>query len=226
MIATPANRYNLFEIGNKAWRYEMHVIGIRIQYTNLTGTTTALLDRIDDFLDGWVQSVTLKAQHIAYYLPISNQGIALLIERHQRIAFRLCDNLKDGIAMLRQEGNPERKKIVSQRFFYDFSDFVSISLHGMNREENDLMIHLWQCFSDLHLLEVEGLVLEQLSGDQLQLYIRSVVKAISPQELRSWFFSINTAISAPFAETIMQLIAPWLPEGGLHVSDPPSLTEN
>jgi len=206
------NRYNVFNNIHKGLRGMLYDTGAMIQRTDFSQQTAVVtVNRVN-----WVMDIFDEhARHEdLYLLPLAfrnNEALAREFEKEHEVDHRLSDDLRSALKSWLQSDNEGERAATGQAIFFAFNEFTAFNLYHMNKEENVLLLNLWNHYTDQDLLAAEASIVQSIEPSTLLEESKWMMRSISNPEIIGWLTGIRHHAPPPVFEMYLSLAGQELP---------------
>jgi len=207
-----SNRYNVFNNIHKGLRAMLYDTGAMIQRTDFSHQTAAVtVNRVN-----WVMDIFDEhARHEdLYLLPLAfknNESLAKEFEQEHEVDHRLSDDLRGALKAWLQAVNDGEREATGQAIFYAFNEFIAFNLYHMNKEENVLLLNLWNHYTDQELLAAENSIIQSIDPETLMEESKWMMRSISNPEIIGWLTGIRYGAPPPVFDIYFSLAKQEVP---------------
>jgi hemerythrin-like domain-containing protein len=206
------NRYNVFNTIHKGLRALMYDTAAMIQRTDFSVKDAAeTVNRVS-----WVMDVFDEHAHHEdkFLLPLAfknNEALAQEFEKEHEVDHRLSDELRSALKAWENAGNETERATAGQAIFFAFNEFIAFNLYHMNKEENVLLLNLWNHYTDQELLAAENAIVQSIDPATLMEESKWMMRSISNPEIIGWLSGIRQAAPPPVFDIYLSLAKQEVP---------------
>jgi len=187
--------------------------------------TAAMIQRTDFSADNaaetvarvnWVMDIFDEhARHEdEFLLPLAfknNEALAQEFEKEHEVDHRLSDDLRTALKAWEKAGNGNERAAAGQAIFFAFNEFIAFNLYHMNKEENVLLLNLWNHYTDQDLLAAENAIVQSIDPATLMEESKWMMRSISNPEIIGWLTGIRHGAPPPVFDIYLSLAKQEVP---------------
>ncbi len=206
------NRYNVFNTIHKGLRALMYDTAAMIQRTDFSiDTATETVTRVN-----WVMDIFDEhARHEdEFLLPLAfknNEALAQEFEKEHEVDHRLSDDLRTALKAWENASSDAERAASGQAIFFAFNEFIAFNLYHMNKEENVLLLNLWNHYTDQDLLAAENAIVQSIDPATLMEESKWMMRSISNPEIIGWLTGIRHGAPPPVFDIYLSLAKQEVP---------------
>jgi len=200
------NRYNVFNNIHKGLRAMLYDTASMIQRTDFSRQTAAVtVNRVNWVMDIFDEHAHHEDLHLLPLAFKNNESLAKEFEQEHEVDQRLSDDLRGASKAWLQASSDLERAATGQAIFYAFNEFIAFNLYHMNKEENVLLLNLWNHYSDQDLLAAENAIIQSIDPATLMEESKWMMRSISNPEIIGWLTGIRHGAPPPVFDIYFSL---------------------
>lgn len=206
------NRYNVFNNIHKGLRSLMYDTAAMIQRTDFSDRAAAeTVDRINWVMDIFDEHARHEDLHLLPLAFKNNEALAAEFEKEHEVDHRLSDDLRSALKGWQSADTPVAAMAAGQAIFYAFNEFIAFNLYHMNKEENVLLLNLWNHYTDQDLLAAEAAIVQSIDPATLMEESKWMMRSLSNPEIIGWLTGIRHGAPPPVFDIYFSLAKQEVP---------------
>jgi len=180
-------RYNTFNNVHKGMRALLYNTAMCIQHTDFgTDEANTTIEKVLEVVELFNSHAHHEDTHVLPMIDSHNPQLVEEFESEHVVDHRLSQSLADHCQAWLNAATEGERIMCGQALFYAFNEFVAFNLYHMNKEENVLLLNLWQHYTDGELLASEKVLIASVPPDIRMKVTGWMMRGISDNEVVQW----------------------------------------
>lgn len=206
-------RYNVFNQIHKGLRGLLYDTASAIQTTDFESTEAAdTINKIKLVVDLFDEHAHHEDAHLLPMIIKHNATMVDNFEKDHVLDHKLSEDLRTLCQSWEQSAKTEEKILTGQQLFYAFNEFIAFNLYHMNREEHELLLTLWQHYTDAELMTAQQNIIQSIKPEILMIESKWMMRNLNNAEIIQWMSNIKMGAPTEVFESYVKLAKETLPQ--------------
>lgn len=199
-------RYNVFNQIHKGLRGLLYDTASSIQTTDFdSDSAISTINKIKLVVDLFDEHAHHEDAHLLPMIVVHNPELVDNFEKDHLLDHKLSEDLRTLCQTWEKSAKSEEKILTGQQLFYAFNEFIAFNLYHMNREEHELLLTLWQHYSDTDLLATQQNIIQSIKPEVLMIESKWMMCNLNNSEIIQWLSNIKLGAPMEVFESYIKL---------------------
>jgi len=208
------NRYNVFYLIHKGLRAMLYDTATTLQQTDFVdiSAATPALAKVNDVLFAFEHHAHHEDSFILPAVEAYEPEIAASFESEHQEDYRLTGRLRNLLIIYENSFLPEERTVCGSAITKSFTEFLTLNLQHMAKEEMLLNHALWRLYTDEQIKAIQQQLMATITPAELQAASRWMMRAISTADAIDWLKSVRRSSPETAFDNLMKIAAEELGE--------------
>ncbi|MBN9485007.1 MAG: hypothetical protein BGO70_05200 [Bacteroidetes bacterium 43-93] len=185
-------RYNVFNQIHKGLRALMYDTAKNIQQMDFEqANASEVIDQVLLVVDLFDEHAHHEDAHILPMVVAHNAALVDSFEKDHELDHKLSEDLRSLCASWTNATSDMERMKIGQGIFYAFNEFIGFNLYHMNREEHELLLTLWQHYTDEEILAAQQAIIQSIPPETMMIESRWMMSTLNNMEIIGWLGAIK-----------------------------------